>query len=131
MSRSALLRRLERLEQTANQAQRSPIRLVDLTKVPDALASFWEGDESVIPDRPDGLPDGAVHAVVIAPTLAAFEAYRETVGLDENELEAVDRQGEAEERRRTAEKREAEHRARVEAADAEQVRDDYSGYPIQ
>jgi hypothetical protein len=124
------LKRLDRLQLVASRSSLLPTILIDLATDPDALAAYWEGDESVLPDRPDGLPAGAVHAVVIAPTLAAFEAYRETVGLDENELEAEERRKVAEERRKVAEEREAEHRARVEAAEPEQVRYDYSGYPL-
>jgi hypothetical protein len=128
--KAATLKRLDRLQLAATVSTRRVVVLCDLSSDPDALAAFWEGDESVLPDRPDGLPAATVHAVVIAPTLAAFEAYWETVGPDENDLEAVERQREAEERRKAAKQREAEHQARVEAAEAERVRYDYSGYPL-
>jgi tRNA A58 N-methylase Trm61 len=52
---------------------------------------------------------------VFAPALAAFDNYRETVGLDDEAIEVYERQQESAARRRRPKEGEAEHLARVAA----------------
>jgi hypothetical protein len=111
-------RRIEALYAAIHATTMPPIALVDLTRDPDALAAYWDGDDSTMPPVPDGVEPGVIWGIVIAPTLTAFDGYRATAGMDEDDVETYDRarEQEDEDRQERAADREREHFDRVRAA---------------
>lgn len=105
------------------------LQVVDLATDRDTLSAFWDGTAPV-PDPPNGTTPGLVHRIVNSPAMDAFEAYRETVGLDEESIEKLERLREPYNQRRTVEDLDRTFLKRPQASEPALVRYDFSGYPI-
>lgn len=122
--KATTLKRLDALEQVANQASRPPLCLFEAHRLPpDDRAAFWAGDDAVLTRH--GLTDEAdspnVRVVVISIHPEARDKWRETAGMDDAGLEIHEQREILNEQLREREAAERE-RAALDAAKEQRPR---------